>query len=272
MATQIYKSPNRFLFIASIGNPAPYTETRHSAGHLLLDALQPHLHERIGLSTPGTSSSSKTLSKSIFYSTWKSPSLMNISGPPVLRQLKSWLSDRRKYFDTLLLNNKNTTAASEQSSNDMQLLKSSSSEPITVDTRVLAQRFRPTLVILHDELEAKPGQIKIRRGGPQQASLRGHKGLISIMESLRGAGLLSSSSPSVSATTTGAKSATSTTSMAILRIGIGIGRPTSRERNAVADYVLSKMGPQEMQALTQAVPEVVEALVQEMYRRDEDEV
>jgi peptidyl-tRNA hydrolase, PTH1 family len=199
---------------------------------------------------------------------------MNISGPPVLRQLKSWLSDRRKYFDTLLLNNKNTTAASEQSSNDMQLLKSSSSEPITVDTRVLAQRFRPTLVILHDELEAKPGQIKIRRGGPQQASLKGHKGLISIMESLRGAGLLSSSSssPSVSATTTGAKSATSTTSMAILRIGIGIGRPTSRERNAVADYVLSKMGPQEMQALTQAVPEVVEVLVQEMYRRDEDEI
>lgn len=61
-------------------------------------------------------------------------------------------------------------------------------------------------------------------------------------------------------------------SMAILRIGIGIGRPTSRERNAVADYVLSKMGPQEMQALTEAVPEVVEVLVQEMYRRDEDEV
>jgi PTH1 family peptidyl-tRNA hydrolase len=258
MATQIYKSPNRFLFIASIGNPAPYTETRHSAGHLLLDALQPHLHERIGLSTPG--SSSKSLSKSIFYSTWKSPSLMNISGPPVLRQLKSWLTDRKKYFDTLI--NNNNTAPDQ--SNDMQLLKSSSPEPITVNTRVLTQRFRPTLVILHDELEARPGQIKIRRGGPQQASLRGHKGLISIMESLRGAGLLSSST-----TTTGAKSATS---MAILRIGIGIGRPSSRERNAVADYVLSKMGPQEMQALREAVPEVVELLVQEIYRRDEDEV
>ena len=200
----------------------------------------------------------------------------------MLRQLKSWLSDRRKYFATLLLNNKNTTAASEPSSNDMQLLKSSSSEPITVDTRVLMQRFRPTLVILHDELEAKPGQIKIRRGGPQQASLRGHKGLISIMESLRGAGLLfssssSSSSSSTSTSTSAPKSAsaaaaTATTSMAILRIGIGIGRPTSRERNAVADYVLSKMGPQEMQALTQAVPEVVEVLVQEMYRRDEDEI
>lgn len=185
---------------------------------------------------------------------------MNISGPPVLRQLKSWLTDRKKYFDTLI--NNNNTAPDQ--SNNMQLLKSSSPEPITVNTRVLTQRFRPTLVILHDELEARPGQIKIRRGGPQQASLRGHKGLISIMESLRGAGLLSSST-----TTTGAKSATS---MAILRIGIGIGRPTSRERNAVADYVLSKMGPQEMQALREAVPEVVELLMQEIYRRDEDEV
>lgn len=188
----------------------------------------------------------------------------------MLRQLKSWLTDRRKYFDTLIPNhNHNNNTAPGQSSNDMQLLKSASSEPITVDTRVLAQRFRPTLVILHDELEAKPGQIKIRRGGPQQASLRGHKGLISIMESLRGAGLLSSPSPSTTSTTTGAKSATS---MAILRVGIGIGRPTGRERNAVADYVLSKMGAQEMQALTEAVPEVVEVLVQEMYRRDEDEI
>lgn len=260
MAAQIYKSPNRFLFIASVGNPAPYTETRHSAGHLLLDALQPHLHSRISLSTPGNSNN-KTLSKSIFYSTWKSTSLMNISGPPVLRQLKSWLADRRRYFDSLV--NHNTALSSEQSS-DVQLVKSASLEPITIDTRGLTQRFRPTLVILHDELEAKPGQIKIRRGGPQQASLRGHKGLISIMESLRGAGLLSPSPA-----TTGAKSATS---MAILRIGIGIGRPTSRERNAVADYVLSKMGSQEMQALREAVPEVVEVLVQEMYRRDEDEV
>lgn len=195
---------------------------------------------------------------------------MNVSGPPVLRQLKSWLADRKKYFDTLLLNKINTVPRSEpgqsDNNNDMQLLKTASSEPITIDTRALTQRFRPTLVILHDELEAKPGQIKIRRGGPQQASLRGHKGLISIMESLRGAGLLSS------ATTSPAKSASAAPSMAILRIGIGIGRPTSRERNAVADYVLSKMGPQEMEALKEAVPQIVEVLVQEMYRRDEDEV
>ncbi|EED18258.1 peptidyl-tRNA hydrolase, putative [Talaromyces stipitatus ATCC 10500] len=220
-----------------------------SSRHLLLDAIQPYLHERVGLSSAGTTAKS---SKSIFYSTWKSPSLMNVSGPPVLRQFKTWLADRRKYFDSL------STHSPEQNM-QLRLLKSSS-ESITIDTRGLTQRFRPTLVILHDELEARPGQIKIRREGPQQASVRGHKGLISIMESLRGAGLLSSSSSA------------SKKSMAILRIGVGIGRPESRERNAVADYVLSNMGVQEMQALREAVPEVVEVLVQEMYRRDDDEI
>lgn len=148
----------------------------------------------------------------------------------------------------------------------MQVLKPSdpNPEPIAIDTRALKLRFRPTLVILHDELEARPGQIKIRRGGPHQASLRGHRGLISIMESLRGAGLLSSL-PSSAATSR-------TKDLAILRIGIGIGRPSSRERNSVSDYLLAKMGEQELRALRNAVPEVVDILVQEMYRKDDDEL
>jgi peptidyl-tRNA hydrolase, PTH1 family len=254
MAAQIYKSPNRFLFIASIGNPAPYTGTRHSAGHVLLDAIQSQLHERIGLTA---ASSASSLSKSIFYSTWKSPSLMNVSGPPVLRQFKSWVADRLKYFNNL--SNNPSTSSDAKDEHTIQVLKPPST-PISIDTRALKHRFRPTLVILHDELEAQPGQIKVRRGGPQQASLRGHRGLISIMESLRGAGLLPSSSSST------------TKNLAILRIGIGIGRPSSRERNSVSDYVLAKMGAQELQALGDAVPGVVDVLVQEMYRRDEDEL
>ncbi|OKL62177.1 hypothetical protein UA08_02764 [Talaromyces atroroseus] len=280
MSPQIYKAPTRFLFIASIGNPAPYTGTRHSAGHVLLDAIQPQLHERIGLTT-ARSSSSSSLSRSIFYSTWKSPSLMNVSGPPVLRQFKTWATEREKYFTNLVTNtlssvpptlsntgtdgnnnnnnnNNNHNHNHNNHTNTIHVLKSSST-PITIDIRALKHRFRPTLVILHDELEARPGQIRVRRGGPQQASLRGHRGLISIMESLRGAGLLSSSSAAAK-------------NLSILRIGIGIGRPASRERGSVSDYVLAKMGAEELQALSEAVPEVVDTLVQEMYRRDEDEV
>lgn len=252
-----YKSPNRFLFIASIGNPAPYTGTRHSAGHVLLDALQPRLRERIGL----TAASSASLSHSIFYSTWKSPSLMNVSGPPVLRQFKAWAAEREKYFNSFI---RPSTSGEDGNGDTMQVLKSS--EPITIDIRALRHRFRTTLVILHDELEARPGQLRIRRGGPQQASLRGHRGLISIMESLRGASLLPSTSTSTTATT-----ASSSANLAILRVGVGIGRPPSRERGSVSDYVLAKMGPSELQALHERVPEVVDTLVQEMYRRDEDE-
>lgn len=277
MSTQIYKSPNRFLFIASIGNPAPYTETRHSAGHVLLDAIQPQLYERIGLSVAGNRKNALSSARSIFYSTWKSPSLMNVSGPPLLRQLKSWLTDREKYLHTMnpdqpfsvvsqSLNGDEADEDDNSNAATIQLLKASS-EPITIDIRALKERFRPTLVILHDELEARPGQIKVRQGGPQQASLRGHRGLISIMESLRGAGLLSAPSKAQSS-----QNISNFKNLAILRIGIGIGRPSSRERNAVSDYVLSKIGTQELQALMDAVPGVVDTLVQEMYRKDDDEV
>jgi len=108
--------------------------------------------------------------------------------------------------------------------------------------------------------------------------LRGHRGLISIMESLRGAGLLSSTTTSSSSSPKGHQRSQNTNTsnksknLAILRIGIGIGRPSSREQHAVSDYVLSKMGAQELQALGDAVPGVVDALVQEMYRRDDDEM
>ncbi|KAH8702600.1 hypothetical protein BGW36DRAFT_356708 [Talaromyces proteolyticus] len=264
----LYRCPRRFLFIASIGNPAPYTGTRHSAGHVLLDAIRSPLHERIGLNNPASLSSSS--SQSIFYTSWKSPSLMNVSGPPVLEQLKTWLADRQRYFNSTFQTprqqlqqqqhkkqQQNQPAETENNTPLLRLLKGSqTAEPIDVDIRDMT-RFRSTLVILHDELEAQPGKVKVRMGGPAQSSLRGHRGLISIMESLRGAGLLpgqKSSSPQVS----------------ILRLGIGIGRPASRERDSVSDYVLSKLTPRDLKALQAAVPGVVDLLVQEMYRGGND--
>ncbi|KAI9367776.1 peptidyl-tRNA hydrolase [Aspergillus egyptiacus] len=61
-----------FLFIASIGNPGRYLNTRHSAGHTLLDALIPLLQTTL---PP-------------IYKTWKSPSLMNVSGQKLIRELE----------------------------------------------------------------------------------------------------------------------------------------------------------------------------------------
>jgi PTH1 family peptidyl-tRNA hydrolase len=262
----LYRCPRRFLFIASIGNPAPYTGTRHSAGHVLLDALQAPLQERIGL----TSNDSGNNSKSIFYTMWKSPALMNVSGPPVLRQFKNWFANRQQVFDTIFAPASRPAstppapapAASEKETETeaevqtKRLFKGSSLTPIDVSTRELT-RFRPTLVILHDELEAAPGKVKVRMGGPEQSSLRGHRGLISIIDSFRGARLLTPKREGPAG-------------VSVLRIGIGIGRPVSRERDAVSDYVLGKLSPRDLEAMQRAVPEVVDLLVKEMYRDGDD--
>ncbi|KAG4030366.1 hypothetical protein MFRU_012g01060 [Monilinia fructicola] len=66
------------LLICSIGNPAPYTNTLHSAGHTILSLLGPLLNN------PPFSKSrahgNGLLSPGYPYTLWKSTSLMNVSG------------------------------------------------------------------------------------------------------------------------------------------------------------------------------------------------
>jgi len=68
------------------------------------------------------------------------------------------------------------------------------------------------LVVVHDELELALGQVNVKDGS---ASPKGHNGLKSIKEQMRG--------------------------MPWTRIGVGIGRPASREPDVVAGFVLRKM-------------------------------
>jgi len=87
------------------------------------------------------------------------------------------------------------------------------------------------LVVLHDELEAALGRVKVKKGG----SARGHNGLVSCAESL------------------GSKD--------FWRIGIGIGRPDSRDPGTVSEYVLGKMTSHERDTLKiESLPEVLAAL------------
>ncbi|TGO51720.1 hypothetical protein BCON_0155g00030 [Botryotinia convoluta] len=83
-------TPTRLL-ICSIGNPAPYTNTLHSAGHTILTLLAPSLSNPPfqksrsygnGLLSPGTP-----------YTLWKSSSLMNVSGVGVT---SAWTSFQRE--------------------------------------------------------------------------------------------------------------------------------------------------------------------------------
>ena len=97
------------------------------------------------------------------------------------------------------------------------------------------------LVVVHDELESRLGEIKVKIGG----SARGHNGLKSCVKSLGGD--------------------------AFMRIGVGIGRPESRNSNDVAAYVLRKMSVVEMQKVNQGAEEVV-AILSRMSNRQEGEV
>ncbi|KAF7596270.1 aminoacyl-tRNA hydrolase [Aspergillus hancockii] len=120
----------------------------------------------------------------------------------------------------------------------------------------LLEHFNPTLVILHDELEAPLGKVKVKRGGSEKASLRGHRGLISVMESLRGKGLYP---PRMGL---GDRSG----DLSVLRIGVGIGRPSTRNRGDVADYVLKEMDAKELSAVRAAAGPVLDILADEIYR------
>lgn len=115
-------------------------------------------------------------------------------------------------------------------------------------------RFCPTLVILHDELEAPLGKVVVRRGGAKEASLRGHRGLISIMKRLERAGLYPTRENEYNFR------------LSIMRIGVGIGRPESRDPRSVADYVLAGMTPREEDAVEGAGGHVLNLLADEFYR------
>ncbi|ATZ54497.1 Bcpth1 [Botrytis cinerea B05.10] len=83
-------TPTRLL-ICSIGNPAPYTNTLHSAGHTILTLLAPALsHPPFQKSR---SHGNGLLSPGFTYTLWKSSSLMNVSGVGVT---SAWTSFQRE--------------------------------------------------------------------------------------------------------------------------------------------------------------------------------
>ncbi|KAJ8065503.1 hypothetical protein OCU04_006184 [Sclerotinia nivalis] len=73
--------PSTRLLICSIGNPAPYTNTLHSAGHTILSLLAPTLDNPSF--TKSRAHGNGLISPGPIYTLWKSSSLMNISGAGV---------------------------------------------------------------------------------------------------------------------------------------------------------------------------------------------
>jgi peptidyl-tRNA hydrolase, PTH1 family len=97
------------------------------------------------------------------------------------------------------------------------------------------------LVVVHDELEASLGSLKVRRG---ETSARGHNGIKSVQASLQSVNL----------------------GERLLKIGIGIGRPLSREREDVSGFVLGQLTGAEKAKVEGAATQLVGVLEKEVAR------
>lgn len=84
------------------------------------------------------------------------------------------------------------------------------------------------LILIFDDLDLKPGSIRIRTGGGSA----GHRGVQSVIESLEETGFI--------------------------RVRLGIGRPP--ENMEAADYVLESPSPEERSLLKEAVTRAAEAV------------
>jgi peptidyl-tRNA hydrolase, PTH1 family len=101
------------------------------------------------------------------------------------------------------------------------------------------------LIVLHDELELPLGQLKLKSGN---SSAKGHNGIKSVQASLQGAGLMDRLGQN------------------FVRIGVGIGRPVSREREDVSQFVLGQMTTGEKAKVEGAVNVLESLLVKEAER------
>ena len=105
------------------------------------------------------------------------------------------------------------------------------------------------LVVLHDELETAPGQLKPRRG---EGSAKGHNGIKSVQASLKGGNELQKLGNN------------------LVKIGIGIGRPVSREKDDVSAFVLGQVTAKERQGIEGRVGELDMILQQEIERMERE--
>lgn len=200
------------LLICSIGNPgAQYAKTLHSAGHTILDIVR----ER-GLYTPFTKGLSGLMAEPnttrYKYNVFKG----FVKDANASRELASGEDDFILWKSTKLMNISGQSVKSAWTN---------------FSTQQRARGLEGRLVVVHDELEAPLGQVKIREG---TASPKGHNGLKSCQASLG--------------------------NVKWWRVGVGIGRPESRDPAVVSKYVLRKMNYGEEKAMDRAAVGVLRAL------------
>lgn len=117
------------------------------------------------------------------------------------------------------------------------------------------------LIILHDDLELKPGKLNVRRGDLSMSS-RGNNGLKSVIATLQkkeNFGMIENKMLDESKQSSGSSSF-------ITRIGVGIGRPQSRNSTEVSNYVLGELSDQEIMTALGLTGRLIEILDDEVLR------
>ncbi|KAK2803368.1 hypothetical protein FQN50_007027 [Emmonsiellopsis sp. PD_5] len=185
--------PTPPIFLASLGNPPPnYHRTLHSAGHLLLSALADTLADSSATWTPAYRAQrtcTTTLPNSGARLTlWESPTLMNVSGSTMVKGFREWCQQT-------------ATEMEEEWETSALSLRKAGSTTAAVTARKIATSTKArlilhppsqiplNLIILHDDLDLKPGQLRVRRGRAGM-SARGHNGVKSVVDCLVKAGLM----------------------------------------------------------------------------------
>lgn len=135
------------LLVASLGNPPPYHSTRHSAAHIVLKHLQATLNlPPFTLKSRPYGGGHVSIGADVGrpeLTLWQSPSLMNVSGPPLLKAWKNFVT----------------------------VQSVSPSDPIT------------GLIVLHDEMETESGKVKAKRGATSPRGHNGIKSVQSSLQS-----------------------------------------------------------------------------------------
>ena len=90
-------SPLRRFLVVSLGNPGEYRDTYHSAGHLVLEALQKKLPGSLGqpsFTSDRYGKKAVRASAGPKYTLLQSPTLMNVTGPWLAKTYRDYLADQ----------------------------------------------------------------------------------------------------------------------------------------------------------------------------------
>lgn len=245
------------IFVASIGNPAPYERSLHSAGHILSDALADLLKAKpvkpVVRGPEGKCLTARLPGLDTRLTFWKSPTYMNTSGRALASDFLKWLRTQYQAPSVvvpawkILRNPQNIEEFSTERKDAFRMgYKSDSLKKWCETPQVLK------LILLHDELELPFGELSVKYGG-LELSAKGHNGVKSVMSELCGIGMLMANSTKKNVKFP-----------VLIRVGIGIGRPKERTQEAVSKFLLDPLSDQTLRGLKSLAPVLKACLEREL--------